>query len=155
MITILSGPIHSGKTTKLLQWAEKIPGRSGIATPVQNGLKVLYDLSEKKYYPFQTDDNTTTPKDCITIGAYRFLNSAFIIGRQILSLAAQRNPSWLIIDELGPLELRGQGWEPVAGQIINQYLSHQKNSDLILVIRENILPEALTHYGITEYTLFE
>jgi nucleoside-triphosphatase THEP1 len=154
MITIFSGPIHSGKTSRLLQWAGRQPDVAGIATPVREGLKVLYDLAEKKYHPLQIDAASHSTVVCITIGKYLFSQAAFLTGRQILEQAAQQNQGWLIIDEIGPLELDGQGFEPAAGRIIRQYVARKRSSNLLLVIRDTILHRVLDYYGIAIYSFF-
>jgi nucleoside-triphosphatase THEP1 len=155
MITILSGPIHSGKTTRLLEWSQNQPRTAGILTPVRNGLKTLYDLAEKKYHEFQIPANGMAGPDCIRIGSYRFYRAAFSQGRSVLERAARQIPAWLIIDEIGPLELGGQGFEPTAGRLIQQYRKRETNGDLLLVIRDTLLRETLSHYGIAEYRFFE
>ncbi len=151
MIHILSGPIHSGKTSSLLRWAADQSNLAGIATPDQGGLKKLYDLKAKRYFPFQINEPDHPAADCICIGKYKFSNAAFLIARQILDRAVQQFPAWLIIDEIGPLELEGQGFEPVVGRIISQYSIAREGCDLLLVIRDTILDRVIDHYQITEF----
>lgn len=151
MIHILSGPVHSGKTSRLLQWAEGRSDLAGIATPDQDGLKMLYDLKARRYFPFQMSEPYDPAVDSIGLGQYRFSDAAFLLARQILDRAVQQFPAWLIIDEIGPLELAGQGFEPVAGKIIHQHLQSGATSNLLLVIRDTILQKAIEHYHITEF----
>jgi nucleoside-triphosphatase THEP1 len=151
MIHILSGSVHSGKTSRLLQWAEGRSDLAGIATPEQDGLKMLYDLKARRYFPFQINEPYDPAVDSIGIGSYRFSDAAFLLARQILERAVQHSPGWLIIDEIGPLELAGQGFEPVAGSIISQYSGSDLESNLLLVIRDTILHKAIEHYHITEF----
>jgi nucleoside-triphosphatase THEP1 len=151
MIHILSGPVHSGKTTRLLQWAEGRSDLAGIATPEEDGLKMLYDLKARRFFPFQMSEPYDPAVESVSIGHYRFSDAAFLLARQILEHAVQHFPGWLLIDEIGLLELAGQGFEPVAGRIINQYSKSGLQGNLLLVIRDTILQKAIDHYHITEF----
>ena len=59
----------------------------------------------------------------------------------------ERRPKWLVIDEIGPLELRGGGLEPMVGKILNEY-KRTKNNRLIIVVRENLLEKVIEHYKL-------
>jgi nucleoside-triphosphatase THEP1 len=63
--------------------------------------------------------------------------------------ATELKPHWLIIDEIGPIELRGEGLEPQVSQILKEYPRTRKNR-LILVIRDQLLEKVLEHYNLSE-----
>jgi nucleoside-triphosphatase THEP1 len=154
MIYILSGPIRSGKTSRLLKWAEGRPDLAGIATPDQEGLKMIYDLNTRRYHSFQLGESDLHAEECTSIGKFRFSNAAFLLARQTLARAAQQGSDWLIIDEIGPLELEGRGFEPQSGRIIEQYLARQQRGDLLLVVRDAILCRTIDHYKINQFNFF-
>jgi nucleoside-triphosphatase len=156
MITILSGPIHSGKTSRLLTWADQQHQVSGLAAPVRNGLKVLYDLNTKGVYPFQVawPAPTVPPGGQIGTGKYIFSTAAFQKAAGILLRALEQDPQWLVIDEIGPLELTGQGYEPAAGRIIREYCTANREGTLLLVVRDTLLQRVLEHYAIVHYDTF-
>jgi len=149
---MLSRPIRSGKTTTLLKWAQAQPDIQGILTPDVNGIKKLYDISQKKYYDFQI--TTGAAAEDIRIGKFCLSKISFDRAKIILKEALSENPFWLVIDEIGPLELNGQGFEPVSGEIIRGYALQRREKNLLLVIRSNLLDQVIQHYGIGEYRIF-
>jgi nucleoside-triphosphatase THEP1 len=57
-----------------------------------------------------------------------------------------QNPKWLIIDEIGPLELKGQALEPMVSKILNDEKRNEIN--IILVIRKTLVERAIEHYKL-------
>lgn len=153
MIHILSGLIRSGKTTTLLKWTENQTDIEGVLTPDVAGIKTLYDIKQKKYFEFQIPDGISA--ESIRIGNFCFSKSSFVQAKNILRKALDDNPAWLVMDEIGPLELNGEGFEPVSREIIKEYILKRKQTNLLLVIRRHLLEQAVQHYGIGEYRIFQ
>lgn len=82
------------------------------------------------------------------IGEYRFSTKAFRIARSWLRIKPPLNADYFIIDEIGPLELRGEGLEPELSEVIQTALSGKLDQRLVLVIRESILADAIKHYRL-------
>ncbi len=55
-IYILTGPVNSGKTTKLMNWVEKKSNVGGILTPVVDGKRHLYSIASQKYKIFELEN---------------------------------------------------------------------------------------------------
>ena len=83
----------------------------------------------------------------VTIGPFSFLASSFAWAREELKDALELNSRWLIIDEIGPLELAGKGLEPMVSEIVDKY-ERSKDHHLILVVRENLLTKVVSHYNL-------
>lgn len=146
-IYILSRPIRSGKTTALRQWLGSRQDVAGILTPDVMGKRMLYNISTQQTFPLETSGNTD---DIIQIGRFSFDAAMFDLARQILTLGAAAEPSWLVIDEVGKLELEQHtGLEPALSAIIRQYQSGQATGRLLLVVRDYLLTRAIRHYGLT------
>ena len=60
-ITILTGPIKSGKTTFLMELLENIPDCGGFLTPDIHGRRHFFRLDTKECLPFEIDP--TSDKD--------------------------------------------------------------------------------------------
>jgi nucleoside-triphosphatase THEP1 len=56
--------------------------------------------------------------------------------------------SWLVVDEVGPLELRGEGFHNVVTDLL---IKHPGN--IILVIREQLVEEVVKSFNINHYTI--
>jgi nucleoside-triphosphatase THEP1 len=83
----------------------------------------------------------------VRIGKFVFLESTFNWGREQLQLSINNPSKYLVIDEIGPLELSGQGLEPVVTEIIQNREQFVKKN-LILVVRENLLDQVISHYNL-------
>lgn len=127
---ILRGEIQSGKTTALQQW---IQGKNavGILSPVVNGERFLYSIREAAYISFQSPVSTA---ETISIGRFHFYQKAFDQANEILQ--QRTNAAWLILDEIGPLELRDQGFAPALKTILTDL-----TVNLMAVVRNSLVEE--------------
>lgn len=142
-IHILSGPVQSGKTTNLKFWCSRRDDTKGILAPVSEGRRFLFDISGRQSRPLQPEGESAEP---VRVGDYTFDNSVFAWGRDILEAALQEAPRWLVVDEIGPLELSGTGLEPAVSRIIAE--SAGKDIRLLLVVREKLLEKMILHYDL-------
>ena len=131
-INILTGPINSGKTTRLTSWIKTKNNCAGILAPVQDGLLYLYSIHSQQSKLLEIKDMTSSEKRIIQIGNYCFDREVFEWAQAELISAIKQKPNWLIIDEIGPLEIEGKGLEPALSKIINQ-LDSQDPMKLLLV----------------------
>lgn len=151
-IYIFSRAIRTGKTTALYNWLQAKEHAAGILTPDVHDRRMLYDISKKRYHTFEVNDSYGGEK--ITIGRFLFAKEAFDRGRGILADALAQQPAWLVIDEAGKLEIeQGEGWEPAILNIIHSYQAGQQQGNLLLVVRDTLLPQALKKYGLESAVL--
>jgi nucleoside-triphosphatase THEP1 len=115
-VVVLTGGSGAGKTTLLLGLADRLRAAGltvgGIAAPVVrvDGDRVGYDI-------VALDTGATAPL-CRTegeerspaVGPFRFRAEGLALGRA--ALAASDRCDVVLVDEIGPLELRGEGWAP-------------------------------------------
>lgn len=148
MIYILSGNIETGKTTSLLKWTEGRNDVLGILTPGnEDGIRCLLDVNTKEFFEMQTDSETAD----VIVGRYRFLKTAFETGNNIIKTALKNNKSgYIIIDELGKLELQSEGFHESASLAITETINNT-NLHLILIIRTTLLLKVIEKYDITDY----
>lgn len=141
-IYILSGPIQTGKTTKLFQWAATQKNIDGILQPVIDNKRFIYHIASRTLKQLETErkENVTS------IGKYNFSNDTFKWAIENLSKSFKQNLDWLLIDEVGPIELTGKGLEPVITNIINE--KERFKGKILFVVRENLLRDFLLHYKI-------
>lgn len=147
-IDILTGPIHSGKTTHLISWIKYHSHCAGILSPIVEGKRQFYSIHRKEFHRFESDE-MEKGEALLSIGKYSFYKSSFDWARLELEQAVKLKPHWLIIDEIGPIELQGEGLEPQVSHILKDYTRSRKNR-LILVVRNQILENVLEHYNLTD-----
>lgn len=146
-IYILSEPIQTGKTTLLLNWISNQSSVAGILTPDVDGKRKLFDIQHHTYHNLQLNETD----EGIRIGRFVFDKSVFEIARNIIRNAINEQPDWIIIDEIGRLEMdRKEGLEPDLSYLIDTFKTLNTHTKLLLVIRDYLLEDAKKYYGIEE-----
>jgi len=139
-----------------MQWLQQHPDAAGILTPDVDGVRMLYDIANKTYHPLQVDADHPE-NDVVPIGKFRFSKTGFHLAQQILLRSAQSNAPWVVVDEVGLLEIKhSKGLEPIVSDILYLYKA-QKNLQrfLLLVIRDSLLEEAKVHYNLENTTVLD
>lgn len=138
-IHIISGKTGSGKTTLLQNWLP--PGACGILSPKINGKRVFQDIESGEQIPMENAAGT------LETGRYRFDASSFAWAQNVVLNAWLREPEWLIIDEIGPLEIRKDlGFH----QLLLKIFSKQPPSrtKMLMVVRDSMVHEFCDKYGL-------
>jgi nucleoside-triphosphatase THEP1 len=138
-IVILTGPVHSGKTTALLHWItdKKI---AGMLTPIVDSKRVLYSIEDGDFTLFETAPGDS---DSVKTGKYHLSFQAFKKSASILDRALLSNNDWIVIDEIGPLELDGQGFYHLLVNVLDQW-----SGKLLLVVRFSILSQVIDKFDL-------
>jgi nucleoside-triphosphatase THEP1 len=151
-IYILSQPVQTGKTTLLMNWIGTQKNVGGILTPDINGKRKLYDVGTQAYHDLQLNEDA----DGLKIGRFVFDETVFEHARNILSHSAKQQYSWVVVDEIGRLEMdRKDGLEPAISELIHHYKTHPIESKLLLVIRDYLLQPAIDFYGLEEANILQ
>jgi nucleoside-triphosphatase THEP1 len=126
---ILTGAIQTGKTTALARWSKDRSDVFGILTPVIGGRRFFIDAHSRNQFEMEANESEYT---FISIGRFKFSNKAFEKATQIISDSIGKG--WLVIDEIGPLELNKQGFYGVTKKALENH-----SSQLLLVVREELV----------------
>lgn len=138
-IYILTGGTGTGKTTSLLSWASNRKDVYGILSPVIDGKRFFMNVQTGERWPMETGENEG---ETLQVGRYVFSKSAFEKAISVLKIA-MNEPGWLIIDELGPLEIREEGFYYIIKELLDK-----NNSQIILVVRDSIVNEIIQKFSI-------
>lgn len=144
-INIVTGKIQSGKTSGLFKLLNTRYSVDGILSPIVNEKRVLYHIASKTIKRFEVDESN---EKTISIGNYIFLQESFDWANEKLIKGFSNKPDFLVIDELGKLELKGKGFYPSIKEILE--IKDNSATQLILVIRDYLLDEVLHYYGICD-----
>jgi nucleoside-triphosphatase THEP1 len=163
MLTIITGGIGSGKTTRLIElFKRQVPGSAdGFVSMRQfieqkpQGYELVRLLGperaqlaiNKLYYHGQYERP-------MLFDQFIFDTDAFAMGCTIIEAALKlTSVRSLFIDEIGPIELSGAGFS----KPFESALSHERTStkDIFVCIRSGCLEAAISHFGITRYELFD
>ncbi len=144
-LMILTAAVQSGKTTAI-QTRIKTENKpiSGILTPDIDGKRMLKNLETGVIYPFQIPEAAN--ENAIRIGRFIFSQETFKRGQEILIELCREMDTLIIIDEIGKLELRGEGFEPALTRFVQYHQSSQ--TPVLLVVRDYLLEVVIETYGL-------
>jgi len=145
---ILSGSVHSGKTTRLIKWLKDINNVHGIISPIIDGKRYLVNINSDEKRELEIDSGSSQ-KYVIKIGNYIFDKSVFEWACKIILDAIKSNPDWLIIDEFGPLELQGEGLAKAVTKVLSG-MDYLLKTNVVFVVREQLLNDFLIHYNLSD-----
>jgi len=153
MIYILTGDIRTGKTTALLDWVSGRNDADGLLCPDnENGRRYFLKVKSQKEIELEVEFES---EEIITIGPFHFLKSAFKeANNYLLDANKRRDFRYLIVDELGKLELKNEGLHDAAKALIPNFIFND-NRHLIVVVRESLLHVILKYYAISEYLVLK
>ena len=154
-IYIFSKPIHSGKTTALLQWSNHQKNISGILMPDINGSRKIVDLNTKDVFDIECIDALNTTEPLTSVGRFHFYTAAFDKANSILINALTQKPDWLVVDETGRLELEGRGFYNSILQAIDLYNNTDYPFNLLLTVRDSLCEEVISFFKIKNYTIIQ
>lgn len=155
-VVIITGEVHQGKTTfakkvvdRLLEQNVKI---GGFLAPAINkeGKRVgfdLLDIETSEKYELCSDKNGA---DRYKFGHYYFDNETILKGIDILSTENTADKQIIVIDEVGPVELSGKGWN---GAIEN--ICRNNTVLMIWIVRKNILRKVVRKWNIGNAYIFD
>jgi nucleoside-triphosphatase THEP1 len=154
-IYIFSRPIHSGKTTALLQWCNLQKNIAGVLMPDVNDSRKILNLSTKEIFDAECVDLENTNEPRTSIGKYHFYTKAFAKANSILQKAIRQKPYWLVIDEVGKLELKGAGFCFTVAEAVKEYDNEYKYGKLLLTVRDSLCDEVILFFGIKHYKVID
>jgi nucleoside-triphosphatase len=143
-VFILTGVTQTGKTTSLMEWCEEKESIQGILTPVLDGKRIFLDIASKETFAMEAAVDET---DVLKVGRFVFSAKAFDKAKEIIVNAT--NNIYLIIDEIGPLELRKEGLHDAVAIA----LQNQKAQSIILVVREGLVEKVVEFFNINKPTI--
>lgn len=142
-IFVLTGAKNSGKSTRLMKWSMYQKDVAGIICLRKNKKKKLYSIHSNQ---FKNHEVKTKTESVISIGQFNFSQESFDWAEQEILKALEIKPAWLILDEIGPIELQGMGHDKIIKQIFSY--PELSSTKLLLVIRENLVNEVIAYYNI-------
>ncbi|MCX6320442.1 MAG: hypothetical protein NTX93_01360 [Bacteroidia bacterium] len=155
-VVIITGDIHQGKTTftqkiitDLLEQKIRIAGFLSIGIN-ENGKRIgfnLVDIESSRQIELCSDKKD---EKRLKFGQYYFNNAAILRGMEILNNDNLSDKQLIIIDEIGPLELNGQGWSGAIENITRSIIVPQ-----LWVVRKSIVKKITRKWNIGNAYIFD
>ncbi len=154
MIYILTGPVHSGKTTLLKKITLELKHQrfkvdGFLSESLWDNQKIigydLLDLREDKSCPFI---RKAGEKDWDRIGSFYFIPETLDLAKHIIKRAKKMDIC--VVDEVGPLELSGKGLWPALKEALSK-----SQPQYLLVVRITILKKFLSKIKREDVRVFD
>jgi len=154
-VIILTGEKHEGKTTFATNLAKALNAKGiavgGFVAPgkFENNRRSAFnilDLKTGKQIPLCSINRTEGE----AIGPFKFDPDGQHFGNQILSSENLKNIDVLFIDEIGPLEIKGQGWVSAIDKLMDD-----AGRTHIWIIRKGMVEEAIQKWGLMDVKVFD
>lgn len=145
-IEIISGEVNSGKTTRLIQKINELNKQNYriggfISHPIYMGNTksgyMVQDLSEDNFYHLIHNQQS----EIFTIKQGRFFFNENLFKELNLKIKLLLDYDYLVIDEIGPLELNNKGFYDGLIYLLNNY-----KNNLILVTRNKLLMDVKNRF---------
>lgn len=155
MVTFIVGAVNSGKTTRMAALHME-RGGDGFLCPkfMENGIHQGYDLLHLKSgetLPFARL-SAALPSDwdeTFRFGPYSFSRKAQDKAARIIGHALQTGTFPVFLDEIGPVELKGQGFAPLFRTLLNS------ERDTIVSVRDFLLEQIIDFFEIKKNQIYK
>ena len=136
---ILTAPIQSGKTTALGEWVKTKAHVHGILTPVVEGKRHFHNINTGERFQMEAMEMN---EETLLVGRFSFSRLHF---DKAIAVIRESIPAkgWLVIDEIGPLELKGEGFS----QVLKQAMA-ERTENILLVVREGLTGQVIAYFDI-------
>lgn len=123
----------------LTEWAADHPNVGGILSPIISGKRHFLDVATGEKQQLET------PQGSLQVGRFRFSQTAFNWANEVLQRQLQQDYEWLIVDEVGPLELtQREGFHTFISEIIK---CKPHPTKLLFVVRPTLIHEFIRRYS--------
>lgn len=143
-IYILTGDIQTGKTTALMNWCKQRIDVAGILTPIIHGKRKFVNVFAKEIFDMEANNEE---KSILLIGKYKFSVKAFDKAKQILLQSLPSTINYLVIDEIGFLEIKGEGFYECVRTILKENIAQK----IILFVRRNLLADVVKIFDLEKF----
>ena len=150
-IILFSRKIGSGKTTELQEWCSRQNNIAGILMPDIEDKRKIFNLQTKEIVELECTDPDNCAEELIQVGRFYFYAAVFRQVNAILLQSLEAGPDWLVVDEVGKLELNRAGFFDALIEIITAHQNKTTASKILLVVRENLCDEVIGFFKIEDY----
>lgn len=148
MNLLIVGDPRSGKTSWCREYIDWVRGQGisagGILSPevCENGERLGFDVTDLttgKRIPYARLSSNDSFREGERVGPYTIEHDAILFARRAIQRAIDSECDLVVIDEVGPLELRGKGLMPAVELTLSSALN-------VLIVVRSSLREAVQRY---------
>ena len=153
-VVLISGGIEKGKTSLVKEIIQELKQNNisvgGLFSPriMEGETTVGYDVVD-----IMTNEQTgflriANDKNSCNIGRFTILTKGLEAGLHALNVVNNSNNQFIIIDEVGNLELENQGWAPKIEELLKNSESH-----LLITVRDNLAERIIQKWNLNDYSI--
>ena len=117
----------------------------GILSPAvfKDSIRIGYDVADIQTGKTIPLCRTDVEKEGTQIGNFIFMHEGLEFGNRVLEKSNLMNAKFVIVDEVGPLELKEEGWTISLDRLMGERISH-----LLIVVRESLIERVKERWNI-------
>lgn len=153
MVTLVIGPLRSGKTTRLLEIATSCENAGGFACPkrITDGEHLGYtiqSIASGASTVFSRRQGITENgwEAAEAIGDWCISKDGLRFADKTIAEDLESGRSPVFVDEIGPLELMDRGFAKLFRNLLS------KPVPVVAVVREKLVDQVVDHFHIQQYT---
>ncbi len=150
-VRLIHGDIGSGKTRRAAAWVES----EALAGRTVAGVLALKAPTGRQFMDIVTGDQVALEHPAgdevaVPVGRFQFRQAAFDWAIERIGQSLQQAGS-VVIDEVGPLELRGDGFAPLLDRLAEDHPSLQR----VLLVRTGLIEAVADRFCRGAATIFD
>lgn len=155
-VHIVTGEKGAGKSTLVAELSREFRGRGkavgGIHAPGlwSQGRRTGFDVVDLGTGQKESLCLLEGPVEWTHLGPFRFSPEGMRFGLRALARAREQDVDLLVVDEVGPLELRGEGWAPELDR-----LAAERRKPMLWVVRSSAVDDVRRRWGLDVATVWE
>ena len=155
-VFIITGEIHGGKTTFAKQvitgLKEKKYNVGGFLAPAffENDVQNGYDLWDIRSGDHLDLCRLNPHKGWVPFGRYNFNPQGFSTGKELLDNSKHHEVQVFFIDEIGPLEMKNEGWAKAVTRLCRQSMIPQ-----VWIVRRSLLSSVSRHWNVADIEVYD
>ncbi|MBE0637736.1 MAG: DUF2478 domain-containing protein [Bacteroidales bacterium] len=155
-VFIISGGQHQGKTTYVTDLVKLLSENGyktgGFVAPgiFENNHRVSFQIMDLKTgitMPLCSLNESSGER----VGPFSFSEEGLNFGKQLLSAENLLECDFVVIDEVGPFELKGKGWS----SSIEKLMQSGGHFKMIWVVRKPVIEKVLKKFRVKDFNLID
>jgi nucleoside-triphosphatase THEP1 len=98
-------------------------------------------------HTFEMEAYIQNEEDFLPVGKFIFSKKGFAKAIAIIEKGILEEDGWLVIDEIGPLEINGLGFAEILEKKIPAVF---KKINLLIVVRQSLTEEVINHFNLSD-----
>lgn len=151
-VRIIHGDIGSGKTSRAADWSRE-QAMSGVEV---GGVLAQKTPEGRRFVDLRAGDSMplehpATDEAGVEVGRFHFRQAAFDWADDRVGMALAAGSAVIVLDEVGPLEMRGGGFAPVLDRLARD----APGVELVLLVRTSLIDVVVERFAQAAHVTYD